>query len=171
MESNIGEIIKSSLENIKEIAGVNTIIGEAINTPDGTVIIPVSRVSLGFVSGGIDFNGKEPPKDKSGTVNGSDNERSKNYKLKNFGGGGGTGVSISPIGFLVVHIDGNVDFLNIACPEIKAQNNLIDSITSIIEKSPEIILKIKSIFNKEKETEDDLFGDDVKEEADYEKVK
>ncbi len=165
MESNIGEIIRSSLENIKEIAGVNTIIGDAINTPDGTVIIPVSRVSLGFASGGIDFNGKEPPKEKSGTVNGSDNEKSKNHRQKNFGGGGGTGVSISPIGFLVVHNDGGVDFLNIACPEIKAQDNLIDSIATIIEKSPEIILKIKSIFNKEKETEDDLFGDDVKEDV------
>ncbi len=168
MESNIGEIIKSSLENIKEIAGVSTIIGDAINTPDGTVIIPVSKVSLGFASGGVDFVGKDPLKERS-TSNGVENEKSKNNKQKNFGGGGGTGITISPIGFLVIHNDSSVNFLNIACPE--PQNNLIGSITSIIEKSPEIILKIKTLFNKEKETEEDLFADDVKGEKNTSKPK
>jgi sporulation protein YtfJ len=167
MESNIGEIIKSSLENIKEIAGVSTIIGDEIRTPDGTVIIPVSKVSLGFASGGIDFNSKEHPKEKNGTVNGSIN--GKNTNPKNFGGGGGTGVTISPIGFLVIKSDGEVEFLNIACTE--KPNNIIDSITSIFEKSPEIIQKFKSVFNKEKETEEDIFGDDSKEKTGTAKTK
>jgi sporulation protein YtfJ len=160
MESNIGEIIKNSLENIKEIAGVSTIIGDEIKTPDGTVIIPVSKVSLGFASGGIDFGGKEPKAEKGGTVNGSNNGKGYNVKPKNFGGGGGTGVTIAPIGFLVIKPDGNVNFLNIECPE--RPNNFIDSLTVIIEKSPEIIQKFKSVFSKEKETEEDIFGDDEK---------
>lgn len=163
MESNIGEIIKSLLENIKEIAGVSTIIGDEINAPDGTVIIPVSKVSLGFASGGVDFNGKESPKEKGGTVNGSGSGKPQSINMKNFGGGGGTGITISPIGFLVVRSCGSVDFLNIASPD--KPNNIIDSITSIMEKSPEIIQKIKSVFSKEKETEEDIFGDDNKETA------
>ncbi|MDD4772117.1 MAG: spore germination protein GerW family protein [Eubacteriales bacterium] len=156
MESNIGEIIKNSLENIKEIADVNTIIGDTINTDDGTSIIPVSKVSLGFASGGVDYGGKN--------VNGNNGERPSNNKPKNFGGGGGTGVTISPMGFLVIHRDGKVDFLNIACPENKA-NNIIDSVTEIIEKSPDIIQKIKAVFSKDKESEDDIFGDDDKDKA------
>ncbi len=159
MESNIGEIIRSSLENIREIAGVDTIIGDAINTPDGTVIIPVSKVSLGFASGGIDFNGKEPAKEKNGTANTAESEKQKSSRQKNFGGGGGTGITISPIGFLVIHPEGNVEFLNISGTENK-QNNIVDSITSIFEKSPEIIQKIKSVFKREKESEEDIFGDD-----------
>lgn len=169
MESNIGEIIKSSLENIKEIAGVSTIIGDEIRTPDGTVIIPVSKVSLGFASGGVDFNGKEPPKEKGGSTNGSINGKSQSTNPKNFGGGGGTGVTIAPIGFLVVRPSGSVDFLNIACTD--KPNNIIDSITSVLEKSPEIIQKIKTVFSKEKDAEEDIFGDDSKEAADSRKGK
>jgi len=165
MESNIGEIIRSSLENIREIAGVDTIIGDAINTPDGTVIIPVSKVSLGFASGGVDFNGKEPAKEKNGTANGTEGEKQKNNRQKNFGGGGGTGVTISPIGFLVIHHDGSVEFLNINGAESRQQNNIVDSITSIFEKSPDIIQKIRSVFKREKESEEDIFGDDDEKKA------
>ena len=153
MDSNIGEIIKNSLENIKEIADVNTIIGDTITTVDGTSIIPVSKVSLGFASGGVDYNGK--------SKNSNGDDKPPNNKPKNFGGGGGTGVTISPIGFLVIRCDGKVDFLNIDCPENKT-NNIIDSVTDIIEKSPDIIQKIKTVFAKDKEVENDLFGDDDK---------
>ena len=56
--SNLGEILKNSIESMKDIAGVSTIIGDPINTPSGTIIIPVSKVSMGIASGGLDYGGR-----------------------------------------------------------------------------------------------------------------
>lgn len=86
-EHPIQGLMKSTLENIKDMVDVNTIIGEAVETPDGTVIIPISRVAFGFAAGGSDYYavavspGKEAP--------------------ASFGGGSGAGVSVRPVGFLV----------------------------------------------------------------------
>ena len=57
-ENKLQEIIQSSLENIRSMIDANTVIGNPINTPSGTVIIPISKISMGFASGGLDFNGK-----------------------------------------------------------------------------------------------------------------
>ena len=96
MTSNIGDILKSSLESIKDLAGAETVIGNPITTPNGTVIIPVSKVSLGIASGGLDYDGKS---------NASQGQK----RGKNFGGGGGTGVTVSPVCFLVVSATGSVE--------------------------------------------------------------
>ena len=77
-ENKLQEIIQSSLENIRSMIDANTVIGNTISTPSGTVIIPVSKISMGFASGGMDFNGK--------------NEEAMRARLQNFGGGGGTGL-------------------------------------------------------------------------------
>ena len=137
-ENKLQEIIQSSLENIRSMIDANTVIGNPISTPSGTVIIPVSKISMGFASGGMDFNGK--------------NEEAMRARLQNFGGGGGTGLSIAPVGFLVVGADGSVDMINVG---MEAQNGAIEQVAGVIERSPEIIAKIKTIFVKDKDKDEE----------------
>lgn len=137
-ENKLQEIIQSSLENIRSMIDANTVIGNPISTPSGTVIIPVSKFSMGFASGGMDFNGK--------------NEEAMRARLQNFGGGGGTGLSITPVGFLVVGADGSVDMINVG---MEAQNGAIEQVAGVIERSPEIIAKIKTIFVKDKDKDEE----------------
>lgn len=132
-ENKLQEIIQSSLENIRSMIDANTVIGNPINTPSGTVIIPISKIAMGFASGGMDFNGK--------------NEEATRARLQNFGGGGGTGLSISPVGFLVVGADGAVEMINVG---MEASNGAIEQVADVIERSPEIIAKIKSVFSKDR---------------------
>jgi len=135
-ENKLREVIDTSLSNIKELVDVNTVVGTPITTPNGTTIIPVSKVSMGFASGGVDYFGKNMTVDT---------------KTPNFGAGGGTGVTVSPLGFLIVKPDGNVDLLNVAFPTgPAAAPDLIESISALIEKSPEIISKAKAAFAKDK---------------------
>ena len=73
-ENKIPEIIRSSMENIRSMVDANTMVGDPINTPAGTVIIPISKISVGIASGGVDYaNKQESP-----------------ARPQNFGGGGGT---------------------------------------------------------------------------------
>ncbi len=137
-ENKLQEIIQSSLENIRSMIDANTVIGNPISTPSGTVIIPVSKISMGFASGGMDFNGK--------------NEEAMRARLQNFGGGGGTGLSISPVGFLVVAADGSVDMINVG---MEAQSGTIEQVAGVIERSPDIIAKIKTLFTKDKDSDED----------------
>lgn len=137
-ENKLQEIIQSSLENIRSMIDANTVIGNPISTPSGTVIIPVSKISMGFASGGMDFNGK--------------NDEAMRARLQNFGGGGGTGLSIAPVGFLVVGADGSVDMINVG---MEAQNGAIEQVAGVIERSPEIIAKIKTIFVKDKDKDEE----------------
>lgn len=131
-ENKIPEIIKSSLESIRSMVDANTIIGDPIAASGGTVIIPVSKVSVGIASGGVDYNGKDQAP----------------AMRQNFGGGGGTGLTISPMGFLVCNKDGEVEFIN---ANAKFKPDPIDQITDFMEKTPDIIAKLKEIFTKEEE--------------------
>ena len=135
-ENKIQDIIKTSLENIRSMIDANTVIGDPINTASGTTIIPVSKVSMGFASGGLDYNGKivKPTPAPTGA--------------QNFGGGGGTGLTVVPMGFLVCNKDGEVDFIN---ANAKFKPDPIDQITDFIEKTPDIIAKLKEIFKKEED--------------------
>ncbi len=172
MESNFGEIFRDSFSKIKEIAGAETVIGESITTPNGTTIIPICKVSLGFASGGVDFNGngesKQQKQSSGGTVNTNGNgntngsftnpaQKNGNTKTKNFGGGGGTGLTITPIAFLVVAPDGDVNILNVAASEQQGPVSMIDAISSIIEKSPEIIKKLRDAFASGKKDAEDEY--------------
>ena len=111
-----------ALQRIKEMVDSNTIIGEPITMADGTLILPVSKVSFGFASGGSDFPSKTPK--------------------ELFGGGSGAGVSISPIAFLVVK-DGNVKMLQLASQEANATDRIINAL-------PDVLDKLQDMFNKEK---------------------
>ncbi|MBR6725470.1 MAG: sporulation protein YtfJ [Clostridia bacterium] len=154
MESNIGEIIRNSLDSIREIADANTIIGEPISTPNGTTIIPVSKVSLGIASGGVDFKNEKNGQNAPAAQNG------KKERPKSFGGGGGTGLSISPVAFLVISADGSVEMPNINNVDTRP-NNIVESLTDMVERAPEIISKIKSVVGSKKSDEsEDILGDD-----------
>ena len=131
-ENKIPEIIKSSLESIRSMVDANTIIGDPIEAAGGTIIIPVSKVSVGIASGGIDYNGK----DQAPT------------HRQNFGGGGGTGLTVSPMGFLVCNKDGDVDFIN---ANAKFKPDPLDQITDFVEKTPDILAKLKEVFKKDED--------------------
>lgn len=139
-ETRITGIIESSLEQIRNVVDANTIIGDPITTPNAT-IIPVSKVMIGFASGGVDYLGKNMKR-----MADSQNQR-PTALTTNFGGGGGTGVTVQPVGFLVVSNDGNVQILNVGAGSA-GSGDKIDSIAGIIERSPDIIAKIKAIFEK-----------------------
>ena len=137
-DNRINEIISTSLEKIKELSETGTVVGEQIETKSGTVIIPVSKVSLGFASGGVDLDFAKKSESKNEKSNGS------------FGGGGGTGLTITPVGFLVVKPDGDVKMLNVTAPSIIRNDSTIGAIGDILEKSPDIIKRLKEVFSKDK---------------------
>jgi len=124
-ESSIKEIIRNSLDQVRTIVDADTIVGKQIVTPSGVVIIPISKVSMGFASGGLDLPAKE-----------------KNAEKKNFGGGGGTGVTVSPVGFLTVTPDGVVELI----PMVPEKTTPIEQIADIIDNAPSVIGRIKDIF-------------------------
>ena len=130
-ETKLQDIIRTSLENIKSMVDANTVIGDPIVTNAGVTIIPISKISVGIATGGLDYAVK--------------NEPINSVKPKNFGGGGGTGLSVAPIGFLVVQADGHVEMINVGG---KAPADPVGQITDLLDRSPEIIARIKEIFVK-----------------------
>ncbi|MBQ9079996.1 MAG: sporulation protein YtfJ [Clostridia bacterium] len=135
-ENKIEEIIRTSLENMRSMVDANTVIGDPYVTPNGVTVIPVSKISVGFASGGVDYFGKQE----------------KPANQQNFGGGGGSGLSVIPVGFLVIGADGRVDMINIGEP---AGSDPVGQIADIIERSPEIIENIVGIFKKKGEKKSD----------------
>ena len=133
-ENRMTDIIEASVSSLKSIAGADTIVGAPINTAAGTTIIPVSKLSVGYVTGGLDYASKVEKADK------------------NFGGGGGTGISLTPICFLVIDKEGKVEILNVG--EDKNPDPIGD-VVGLVERSPELIGKIKTAFKRNKKTEDD----------------
>lgn len=139
-ENKLQEIISTSLENIRSMIDANTVIGDPINTESGTTIVPISKVSVGYASGGLDYNAKE----------------NKNAdKPQNFGAGGGTGLSITPVGFLVVKKDGNIEMINIGQPY---SADPVEQITGILERSPDILARLKEVFKRNKKNEPEETG-------------
>jgi sporulation protein YtfJ len=143
----LGDIVETALNSIKEIADVNTVVGDPIVTENGVTIIPVTNVSVGFASGGVDNLGKRT---------------SEKSQSMNFAGGGGTGIKITPTGFLVVKADGDVTFLAASAPQ---KPEKIDSIFDFIERSPELINKFKKTFAKEKSEEESDLSEEITEET------
>jgi len=160
-DNKLNDIIETSLENIRSIADAGTIIGEPINTNNGTLVIPVSKISLGFASGGVDYLSKDEKdkqsKNSPASSNAQPSQKQNNSGSRNlcFGGGGGTGLTVTPICFLIVKADGNVELLNIANPAaVPPAVGIVDSVSSFIEKSPDIISKLKETFKKTKTVTD-----------------
>ncbi|MBQ1992772.1 MAG: GerW family sporulation protein [Clostridia bacterium] len=120
-------LMGTTIEKINQMVDVNTVIGTPITSPDGTIIIPVSKVSYGFASGGSSFAVKSAP----------------NKDL--FGGGAGAGVSINPIAFIVIS-NGDAKVLTIDEPNSTTAEKAI-------AMAPDVIDKIVGIFNKDKKEE------------------
>ncbi len=135
--NKIQDIIKESLENIRSIIDANTVIGTPMETSNGVTIIPVSRISMGLVSGGIDFDSKSP-------AAASD---------KNFGGGGGTGMSVQPVGFLVITHEGRVEMVNVGQ---RAPRDTVEQIADLLERTPDLLYRVKKIFDKIVDFDEDI---------------
>ena len=98
-EHPIEGLMNTAMNNLRDMIDVNTIIGDSIETANGTVIIPISKVSFGFAAGGSEFNMSTLEETKR-----SGSEEETKHALP-FGGGSGAGVHIEPIGFLVITED------------------------------------------------------------------
>ncbi len=128
-ENKLQEVIATSLENIRSMIDANTVVGAPIATEGGVTIVPVSKITVGYASGGLDYNGKQKPAEAP----------------QNFGAGGGTGIGITPVGFLVIKKDGSIDMINVGKPY---PTDPVEQIVEIIERSPDIIARLKAVFKK-----------------------
>ena len=125
----IQSLMKTTLENLKQMVDVNTIIGDPVETPDGSVILPVSKVGFGFAAGGSEF------------------EYSQDFHVHQadhhpFGGGSGGGVSITPVAFLVVGKQG------IRSIPLENTTHLYDR---ILDSIPQFVDKIQSMLSHEQQ--------------------
>ena len=123
-ENKVNDLMDVTLDKIKHMVDVNTIIGDPITTPDGTTVIPISRVSYGFASGGSDLPSRAQP--AAGL----------------FAGGSGAGITIIPIAFLAVS-HGNVRVIQI--------EPYMGPVDRALEKVPEMVDKISALFRKDKQ--------------------
>ena len=124
MDNQISDLMNVTMSNLKNMVDVNTIVGEPITSPDGVTIIPVSRVSFGFASGGSDFVSKnqKPEADNS------------------FGGGSGASAKLEPVAFLVVK-DGCVRTI-----QLSDSSNSIDRALTML---PELVEKLTTLVKKD----------------------
>ncbi|MBR2406592.1 MAG: sporulation protein YtfJ [Clostridia bacterium] len=122
MDNKVQDLMGVSIDKIREMVDVSTVIGDPMTLADGTTLIPVSRVSYGFATGGSDLPTK-------GTQ-------------ELFGGGGGAGINIIPIAFLVVS-NGNVRVLPLVASP--------DTFNQVVNMVPDVVNKIGDLFSKDKE--------------------
>jgi len=127
-------LMTTAMQNIKEMVDVNTILGDPVETMDGSVIIPISRVTFGFAAGGSEFETiKGKPKDK-------ERERSPETPETSqlpFGGGSGAGITIHPVAFLVVGKDSQTKLLPVE------SNVLVDR---ILDSAPMLLDKLQTFM-------------------------
>ncbi|MCI8478252.1 MAG: sporulation protein YtfJ [Oscillospiraceae bacterium] len=123
-------IMSTTIQNIRDMVDVNTIIGQPIQV-DNVTILPISKVSFGFASGGSDFTGKYQKTDANP-----------------FGGGGGAGVDISPIGFLIIKED-SVRLLPVVPPN--------SAVSRAVEMLPDLVDKVTDFIEKQKAKKEDDF--------------
>lgn len=125
-EHPIQGLMTTAMENLKDMVEVNTIIGDPVESPDGSVIIPVSKVGFGFAAGGSEFN-----------ANGGQGEDSE--ATLPFGGGSGGGVSITPVAFLIVSEYG------IKMVHLDSKSHIYEK---IIEHAPQAVEKVKEMLKE-----------------------
>ncbi len=136
MSNSIEGILGVSMEKIREMVDVNTIIGDAVTSPDGTTIIPVSKVSFGFASGGSDLPVQTAEK---------------------FAGGAGAGVTVKPVAFIVISKTGDVKMLELGSGKPSAVEGIIDAVPGLIEKIKGFIGDKKK---KDDESEEEMSDDE-----------
>ena len=114
MSQKLPNMLENTIQKIREMVDVNSVIGQPITTPDGVTIIPVSKVSVGFGGGGSDF------------VNNKGGENP-------FGGGVGGGVKVTPVCFLIVK-DGNVRMMPVAEPANTTADRIVEMVPDTLDK-------------------------------------
>ncbi len=137
-EHPIEGLMKTAMESIKDMVDVNTIVGDAVQAPDGTVIIPISKVSFGFAAGGGDYSkacGCETDKKEEEE---DDGKKGKDAKKFPFAGGSGAGVSISPVAFMVV---GNEQLRLIPVSINSSVDRILDLLPDIMNKANDTVKK------------------------------
>ena len=139
-ENKFDTMFKTSFENIKGMLDSNTVVGSPIELSNGTTIIPISKLSVGFATGGVD-TGAQP------------------QKSQKFGGGGGSGMSVTPVGFLSVSREGRTEFISV---EGKTANDPVEQACDLLDRSPEIIQKIKNIFDSKGEASREVVVEEIK---------
>lgn len=117
-------LMTTAMENLKDMIDVNTIIGDPVETPDGSIIMTVSKVGFGFAAGGSEF---------------MTNKQGNGQEKSPFGGGSGGGVSITPIAFLIVNSSG------VRMLHLDENTHLLDK---IIDLAPAVIDKIQSMMKQ-----------------------
>lgn len=122
----------TAMNSIREMIDVDTVIGDPIESSNGIVIIPISKVKFGFAAGGSEFKGETLDEYTK-----KDKEEEIQYRLP-FGGGSGAGVSISPVAFLIVKED---DVKLISVSHSSALDKLLDYVPDVIEKISKLINK------------------------------
>ncbi len=130
-EHPIQGLMATTMQSIKEMVDVNTIVGSPVETADGTVIIPISKVSFGFAAGGSEFNTPEK-------IKAPDNSNL-------FGGGSGAGVSIQPVAFMIVGKN-QIKLMPVN------QDNPVDKLVDYI---PDAVDKISSVISSKKGKKED----------------
>lgn len=137
--NKVSEMITSSMERIQNMVNVNTVVGAPITTPDGTTIIPISKVKIGMGGGGSDFSSaKKADKDNPFGLGGT---------------GIGCGLNIDPVAFLIVN-DGHVRMLPIAEPASTTLDRLV-------ENGPDLLDKLADFLDSRKKSKEDPSGADA----------
>ena len=140
MENSFEKIFEEAVNSITGKADSKVITGAPIETKNGVVIIPVSKVSIGFIGGGTQF-------------------AAKNSEKNNAGNGGGIGMNSIPVGFLVISADGNVKYISTS-----NDNNSI-TLDQLGEQIGDIVGKIReAVSKKKKESEDEAAKEETKHE-------
>lgn len=142
-EHPIRGLMETAMQSIREMVDVNTIVGDAVHTPDGTVIIPISKVAFGFAAGG-----------GSGEVEGS---KEKEEFTNGFGGGSGGGVSVKPVGFLVCAPGQSVKFM---CVDHHS------AYERLVELMPQAFEKIQDMISGKDGAHIEKYGQDNQEKSD-----
>lgn len=133
-EHPIQGLMKTAMESIKDMVDVNTVIGDPVETPDGSVIVPVSRVTFGFAAGGGEFKGENSA---NGGQVGPQGQNAGGETGSPFAGGSGAGVSVQPVGFLIVG-QGSVRML-----PVDSGGAMIDR---LIDLAPQVISQVGSMI-------------------------
>ena len=137
--NKLGDLNKSSLESIRSMLDANTIVGDPIATASGTSIIPISKITVGYASGGVDYAKKDAASGKG-----------------NFGGGGGSGLSVIPVAFLVVSPDGAVSVLNVNSSASSTPVDSVSQVVGFLERSPELLERLKDVFRGKKDEDNKI---------------
>ena len=124
----IENIMQTAMSEIKEMVDVNTIVGDPVISTDGATIIPITKVSFGFIAGGGEYGA-------SGKQGGQESNQSQSHP---FAGGASSGVSITPVGFLVVD-ENNIQLLPVTGRTM---------VEHLVEAVPEFIVEIKEAFKR-----------------------